>query len=165
MKNISLHTILQMVRIPQIEVSPEYLRQKSHQNTSDRSLARIPQIEVWPILYLQLRTRLSLVVLGFTIDNEKYCILFVKYICISKMCHTLQIIDNTKSGISYFIQIQWWKKPEHSTRTTDRGQATGRLYHLRLRVECTLFCNLQSRARTQTVLVIGLYDLLGNPTH
>jgi hypothetical protein len=27
-----------------------------------------------------------------------------------------------------------------------------------------LFCNLQSRARTLTVLVIGLYELLGNPT-
>ena len=24
-------------------------------------------------------------------------------------------------------------------RTTDHGQATGKLYHLRLRVECTLF--------------------------
>ena len=34
-------------------------------------------------------------------------------------------------------------------------------YHLRLRVECTLFCNLQSRA---WILVIGLYELLGNPT-
>jgi len=38
------------------------------------------------------------------------------------------------------------------------------LYHLWLRVECTLFCNLQSRARTHAVLVIGLYELLGNPT-
>jgi hypothetical protein len=46
---------------------------------------------------------------------------------------------------------------------TDHGQATGKLYHLRLRVECTLFCNLQSRARTQAVLVIGLCELLGNP--
>jgi hypothetical protein len=27
----------------------------------------------------------------------------------------------------------------------DHGQATGKLYHLRLRVECTLYCNLQSR--------------------
>ena len=27
-----------------------------------------------------------------------------------------------------------------------------KLYHLRLRVECTLFCNLQSRTRTQVVL-------------
>jgi hypothetical protein len=44
------------------------------------------------------------------------------------------------------------------------GQATGKLYYLRLRVECTIFCNLQSRARTQAVLVRGLYELLGNPT-
>ena len=44
-------------------------------------------------------------------------------------------------------------------RTTDHGQATGKLYHLRLRVECTFFCNLQSRARTHAVLVIGLYEL------
>jgi hypothetical protein len=49
-------------------------------------------------------------------------------------------------------------------RTTDHGQATGKLYHLQLRVECTFFCNLQSRARTHAVLVIGLYELLGNPT-
>ena len=26
-----------------------------------------------------------------------------------------------------------------------------------------LFCNLQNRARTHAVLVIGLYELLGNP--
>jgi hypothetical protein len=39
------------------------------------------------------------------------------------------------------------------------------LYHLRLRVECTLFCNLQSRARTHVVLVIGFYELLGNQTN
>jgi hypothetical protein len=26
------------------------------------------------------------------------------------------------------------------------------------------FCNLQSRARTHAVLVIDLYELLGNPT-
>jgi hypothetical protein len=31
-------------------------------------------------------------------------------------------------------------------RTTDHGEATGKLYHLRLLVECTLFCKLQSRA-------------------
>ena len=49
-------------------------------------------------------------------------------------------------------------------RTTDHGQATGKLDHLRMRVECTLFCNLQSRAQTHAVLVIGLYELLGNPT-
>jgi hypothetical protein len=33
-----------------------------------------------------------------------------------------------------------------SDRTTGYGQATGKLYHLWLRVKCTLFCNLQSRA-------------------
>jgi hypothetical protein len=32
-----------------------------------------------------------------------------------------------------------WRKPEFPERTTDEGQATGKLYHLRLRVECTLF--------------------------
>jgi len=43
------------------------------------------------------------------------------------------------------------------SRSTQRepAQATGKLYHLRLRVECTLFCNLQSWARTHAVLVIG----------
>ena len=49
-------------------------------------------------------------------------------------------------------------------RTTNHGQATGIFYHLRLRIECTLFCNLQSRVRTLAVLVIGLYEMLGNPT-
>jgi hypothetical protein len=47
-----------------------------------------------------------------------------------------------------------------SRRNTDHGQATGKLYHLRLRVECTLFCKLQSQVRTHAVLVIGLYELL-----
>jgi hypothetical protein len=31
------------------------------------------------------------------------------------------------------------KEAEYPERTTDHGQATGKLYHLRLRVECTLF--------------------------
>jgi hypothetical protein len=44
------------------------------------------------------------------------------------------------------------------------NQTTGKLYHLRLRVKCTFFCNLQSQERTHAVLVIGLYELLGNPT-
>jgi hypothetical protein len=43
------------------------------------------------------------------------------------------------------------------------GQATGKLYHLRLPVECTLFCHLQSLAQNHVVLVIGLYELL-DPT-
>jgi hypothetical protein len=35
------------------------------------------------------------------------------------------------------------------------GQVTGKLYYLRLRVECTHFCNLQSRARTHA----GRHDI------
>jgi hypothetical protein len=46
----------------------------------------------------------------------------------------------------------------------DHGHAAGKLYYLRLRVECTLFCYLQNRVRTHAVLVIGLYELLGKPT-
>jgi hypothetical protein len=68
---------------------------------------------------------------------------------------------------NYDIQLtsyEWWKKPECPETTTDRGQATGKLYHLRLQDECTLFCNSQSWARTHAVLVIGLYELL-DPTY
>ena len=43
------------------------------------------------------------------------------------------------------------RRPE---RTTDHGQATGKF----------ITFNLQSRAQSHTVLVIGLYELLGNPT-
>ena len=53
------------------------------------------------------------------------------------------------SPLSAILWFSWWKKLEYSERTTDHGQATGKLYHLRLRVECTLFCNLKSRARRQ----------------
>jgi len=31
------------------------------------------------------------------------------------------------------------EEAEYPERTTDHGQATGKLYHLRLRVECTPF--------------------------
>jgi len=55
------------------------------------------------------------------------------------------------------------EEAEYPERTTNPGQATGKLYHVRLRIECTFFCNLQSRMRTHAVLVIGLYELL-DPT-
>jgi hypothetical protein len=45
------------------------------------------------------------------------------------------------------------------------GQATGKLYHLFVAASRVhLFFHLQSRARTHVVLVIDLYELLGNPT-
>jgi hypothetical protein len=61
-------------------------------------------------------------------------------------------------------QFLWWKKPEYPERTTDHRQVTGKLYHFVLRVECTIFCNLQKREPTHAILVIGLHELLGNPT-
>ena len=51
-----------------------------------------------------------------------------------------------------------------SEENHDHGQATGKRYHLRLRVECTLFVMYKFLARTHAVLVIGLHELLGNPT-
>jgi hypothetical protein len=39
-----------------------------------------------------------------------------------------------------------------------------RLESIGLRVECTLFCYLESRVRTYAVFVIGFYEWLGNPT-
>ena len=73
-----------------------------------------------------------------------------------------------KATFSNISAISWRpvlvvEEAEYPERTTDPRQATGKLYHLRLRVECTLFCNLQSWARTHAVLVIGLYELL-DPT-
>ena len=61
--------------------------------------------------------------------------------------------------------ISWWpvlvvEEAGYPERTTDPGQAIGKLYHLWLRVEYTLFCNLQSWVQTHAVLVMGLYELL-----
>jgi hypothetical protein len=61
-------------------------------------------------------------------------------------------------------QFYWWKKPEYSERTTDHGQATGKLYHLRLRVECTLFFLIYKAGGEPRRIGDGLYELLGNPT-
>ena len=35
-------------------------------------------------------------------------------------------------------QFQWWQKPKYPERTTAHGQATGKLYHLRLRRQSTI---------------------------
>jgi len=49
------------------------------------------------------------------------------------------VFNATFSNIS---AISWrpvlvMEEPEYSERTTDLGQATGKLYHLRLWIECT----------------------------
>ena len=60
-------------------------------------------------------------------------------------------------------QFYWWRKPEYPEKTGEPEQATGKTYHLRLRVECTLFCNLQRWVQFNAVFVIGSYELL-DPT-
>ena len=52
-------------------------------------------------------------------------------------------------------------KPEYSTRTSDHGKATGKFYHFATASRVHPFCNLQRHV----VLVIGWYELLGNPTN
>jgi hypothetical protein len=78
----------------------------------------------------------------------------------------LIVINATFSNNSAILWRLVLVVEECQERTTDHVQATGTLYHLWMRVECTLYFwgNLQSRARTHAVLGIGLYDLLGNPT-
>jgi hypothetical protein len=48
-------------------------------------------------------------------------------------------------------QFYWWRKLEYPESTTDHGQATGQIFHLRLQVERTLFCNLQSNVITVVI--------------
>jgi hypothetical protein len=67
----------------------------------------------------------------------------------------IQLGTGLRTSAHLFLKLSW-KKPEYPERTTNHGQATGKLYHLQLRVECTLFCNLQRRAWTHAILVIGL---------
>ena len=72
------------------------------------------------------------------------------------MIDWLLVYTDTFSNIS---AISWppvlvMEEAEYPVRTTDHGQATAKLYHLRLRIECTLFWYLQSRARSN---IKGIY--------
>jgi hypothetical protein len=60
--------------------------------------------------------------------------------------YVLMLINWVAKRISF---IHWW----------------GHRGYDRMVVECTFLCNLQSRSQTHAVLVIGLYELLGNPTN
>ena len=86
----------------------------------------------------------------------RYMIILIELLCLMPLSAIFQLYHGN--------QFQWWRKPEYPERTTDHGQATGKLYHLWLRVECTLFCNLQNQVRTHAILVIGLFELICNPT-
>ena len=70
---------------------------------------------------------------------------------------------NTTNNQRYFLIYLIVSFQVCCRKRTNLLQSTGKLYHMRLWVECTLFCNLQSWARTHAVLVIGLYELL-DPT-
>ena len=47
-------------------------------------------------------------------------------------------------------QFQLWRQPEYPERTTAQGQATGKLYHLRLRADCTFLCLIYKAGRAPT---------------
>ena len=58
-------------------------------------------------------------------------------------------------------QLQRWKKQEYPERTTDHGQETGKLYDLRLRIECTFFLTkLGANPRRMSCQVIQLPNSL-----
>ena len=81
----------------------------------------------------------------------------------------INLFDHIKSQTSKglftgMVMIDLQKKPEYPEGTTDHGLATGTFYHLATASRVHLFCNLQRRLRTHTVLMIGWYELLGNPT-
>jgi hypothetical protein len=68
------------------------------------------------------------------------------------------------SAISWQPVLVVEEAKEYPVRTTDHGQITGKLVSLAAASRMLPFCNLQSGARIHAVLVIGLYELLGNLT-
>ena len=64
------------------------------------------------------------------------------------------------------VSAIWWRPfiVVEEARVPGKNQLPWAIDHLRLRIENTFFCNLQSRVQSHAVLVIGLYEVLGNPT-
>jgi hypothetical protein len=77
-----------------------------------------------------------------------------KYTIVIVNCYEISV-----SQMSNASSISW-----RPVLVVEEAGVPGKLYHLRLRIECALFCNLQSPARTHAALVIGLYEFLGIPT-
>ena len=71
----------------------------------------------------------------------------------------IYLIFGVLTPLSAIFQLSW-----RPVLVVEEVRVPGKLYHLRLRVKCTLFCNLQSWPRTHAILVMGLYELFGNPT-
>ena len=97
----------------------------------------------------------NVIIIKIVINNNSFfskgasVLILQNSMLISQKIHRIDLVDwfwflvfsATFSNIQlyYVDQLKWWKKPEYPERTTDHGQATGKLYHMRLRVECTLF--------------------------
>ena len=87
---------------------------------------------------LILRMECSLIVYFFL-----YCEFEFEFWCLTPLSAIFQLYHGD--------QFKWWKKPEYPERTTDHGQETGKLYHLRLRVECTLFVIYKAGANPRRI--------------
>ena len=102
-------------------------------------------------MYLCVRTLSTILIFDFGISTTVLFFWFFNLFILVKPALKVYCVSTPLSAIFQLyhgVQLKWLKKPEHPKRTTDHEQATGKLYHLWLRVECTLFVNLQSRART-----------------
>jgi hypothetical protein len=97
-----------------------------------------------------------------TFENDGYLhISFaLLYSLLQKRLLTFTLVKSCLTEMLFNKRRMQVKCISHPERTNDHGQATGKLYHLQLRVECTFFFYLQSQVRTHAVLVIGLYELL-----
>ena len=74
------------------------------------------------------------------IENTCLCNLSIRFdfcVCLTSLSAIFQLYHGD--------QFKQWKKPEYES-------------------SAPCLCNLQSRTRTHAVLVIGLYEVLGNPT-
>jgi hypothetical protein len=75
---------------------------------------------------------------------------------IEAYCHhrLFDKIDKPDDQKKYFLKIRY----------LNRGLDNINISDIPRNPDTPLFCNLQSRVRTHAILVVGLYELLGNPT-
>ena len=116
--------------------------------------------------------RVSIVTLRIWFSRINNVVFFWVPLMTSKICFWIWIwilvFNATFSNISAIswrpvLVVEEARVPGENHRPTMCKQLVN-FITLRLRVDCILFSNLQSRAQTHAVLVIGLYKLLSNPT-
>jgi hypothetical protein len=91
--------------------------------------------------------------LGAKHNKSKTKFIYI-YVCINNVLYD----NKTGHDEVHFLNILWKGSLNSDGQQFHHGQATGILYHWRLRVECTIFCNLQSCARTYAGINNVLYD-------